>query len=127
MFRKLAAALSFATMVLSATLSWADSSPMLVDVLTLNEGKTYEDAQDYFDKVIPIIESHGIKRVRVLEVQKKMQGHPDVTPNIVQLWELEVADPFTGIFSDPDYLQHVPLRNAIFNMSQTQFWMTSDR
>ncbi|MQQ10294.1 hypothetical protein GFB49_17640 [Epibacterium sp. SM1979] len=127
MFKNLAAAVSFATMALTATLSWAENSPMLVDVLTLNEGKTYEDAQGYFDKVIPIIETHGIKRVRVLEVQNKMQGHPDVTPNIVQLWELEIADPFSGIFSDPNYLLHVPLRDSIFNMSQTQFWMTTDR
>lgn len=104
-----------------------DAGPLIVDVLTLQDGKTYQDAAEYFDKVIPIIEGHGLTRLRSMEVLNKMQGHSAVSPAIVQIWVMETKNPFSGIFSDPKYLQHVELRDSIFNMPETQLWMATDR
>lgn len=102
-------------------------TPKLLDVLTLQEGKSYQDAQGYFDLVIPIIEPYGLKRLSSLEVMKKMAGHESVNPNIVQVWELRADDPFSGIFADPAYLKHVDLRDSIFQMDKTQLWMSFER
>lgn len=101
--------------------------PVLVDVLTLQDGKTYEDALVYFNLVIPIIESHGLERLSSMEVLQKMAGHAAVSPDIVQIWELRAQDPFSAIFSDPAYLEHVALRDSIFQMDETQLWMSSER
>jgi len=127
MLKNFLTVMSLVVTVFSAGGSYAQESQILVDVLTLQEGKTYADAQEYFDTVVPIIETHGIKRLRSMEVQNIMQGHAEVVPDIVQVWELQAEDPFKGIFSDPDYLQHVELRDSIFDMPRTQFWLATDR
>ncbi len=116
-------------MALTAGLAAAQEAkpPMMVDVLTMQDGKTYDDALAYFDLVIPIIEGHGLKRVSSMEVVGKMAGHDAVSPQIVQVWEIQAEDAMTAIFSDPEYLQHVPMRDALFRMDLTQLWMTQER
>lgn len=113
----------------SATMANADAleNTYVIDVLTLQDGTKYDDVIAYFETVVPLIEGHGLKRLRSMEVLAKMAGHEEVSPQIVQIWELEVEDPFTGIFSDPSYLQHVPLRDSLFNMERTQMWVGLDR
>ncbi len=99
-----------------------DANKVFLDVLTLKEGKTFEEAQAYFDKAIPLIERHGLKRVNVYRVSDKMRGHDDVNPSIVQVWRVEADNPFAGIMADDDYKQIVPLRDSIFDMANLQGW-----
>lgn len=128
MFKKLTIAAALALSTITAIPAWAaDNAPLLIDVLTLQDGKTYDDARGYFDAVIPIIEGHGLVRLRSMQVVKKMQGHDQVSPGIVQLWELQAENAFEKIFSDPAYLKQVELRDSIFNMPKTQLWMAAEQ
>lgn len=94
-----------------------------IDILYLNEGKTPADAKAYFDKTVPIVAKHGLKRVTPgFVITKKMAG--DIEPNLVNVWSVSDSEnTFPNIFNDPDYLQHVPLRNATFDMSRSHMFM----
>lgn len=99
-----------------------EANKVFLDVLTLKEGKTFEEAQSYFDKAIPLIERHGLKRLSVYRVSDKMRGHDDINPSIVQVWQVEADNPFAGIMADEDYKKVVPLRDSIFDMANLQGW-----
>jgi hypothetical protein len=94
-----------------------------IDILYLNKGKTPADAKAYFDKTVPVVAKHGLKRVTPgFVVTQKMAG--DIEPNLVNVWS--VGDPghtFDNIFKDPNYLRHVELRNATFDMSRSHMFM----
>ncbi len=95
-----------------------------VDILYLNEGKTAADAKAYFDKTVPIVAKHGLRRTNAFVVTQKMSGSID--PQVMNVWT--VSDPqntFNNIFADPAYLQHVPMRNATFDMSRSHMFMLS--
>lgn len=123
MFISLAAAFSANTALAH------DSSPALqkgvyfVDILYLQEGKTPADAKAYFDKVTEVIAGHGLERITPsFLVTTVMNG--DIEPQLVNVWS--VSDPentFKNIFSDDGYLQHVPLRNATFDMKRSHMFM----
>lgn len=106
-----------------------DSSPAaqngayFIDLLYLQDGKTAQDAKEYFDLVIPVIATHGLERVTPpFIITTKMSG--EIEPQLVNVWS--VSDPkntFTNIFSDDAYLKHVPLRNSIFDMPRSHMFM----
>lgn len=100
---------------------------VFVDVLTLRDGKTLAEAEAYFQRAIPIIERHGLRRVKVIEVKNKMRGHDAVNPNIVQLWRVEAENPFASLGADPEYHAIMPLRDSIFAMSNLQGWFGVER
>lgn len=100
----------------------ADGKKVFVDVLTLKPGKTYAEAEAYFGKAIPLIERHGLKRVKSYRISEKMRGHAEVNPSIVQIWRVEADNPFAGLMGDPDYKAVVPLRDSIFDMPNLQGW-----
>lgn len=106
-----------------ATSAPAAEKAYFVDILYLNEGKTPEDAKAYFDKTVPIIAKHGLRRVTPgFVITQKMAG--DIDPNLINVWS--VSDPrntFSDIFSDPAYLKHVALRDATFDMSRSYMFM----
>ena len=55
-------------------------------------------------------------------ITKKMSG--DIDPDLVNVWS--VSDPqrtFANIFDDPAYLEHVPFRNATFDMARSHMFM----
>lgn len=93
------------------------------DILYLNEGKTPADAKAYFDKTVPIVARHGLKRITPgFEVTQAMAG--EIQPNLINVWSVDDArNTFPEIFNDPDYLQYVPLRNATFDMSRSHMFM----
>lgn len=94
-----------------------------IDILYLNEGKTPADAMAYFDKTVPVVAKHGLKRITPgFMITQKMAG--DIEPNLVNVWS--VSDPentFQNIFNDPEYLQYVKLRDATFDMSRSYMFM----
>lgn len=98
------------------------NNTVFVDVLTLKDGKTHEEAQSYFDKAIPMIERHGLKRIKVYGISEKMRGHDEVNPSIVQIWSVEADNPFASLMADDDYQTIVPLRDSIFDMPNLQGW-----
>lgn len=108
-----------------------DSSPEMqkgayfIDLLYLQDGKTQADAKVYFDKIIDVVAGHGLERVTpAFVITTKMNG--DIEPQLVNVWS--VSDPkntFANIFSDDAYLQHVPLRNSIFDMGKSHMFMLS--
>lgn len=98
----------------------------MYDVLFLNEGKTFADAQAYFEDVVPIVESHGMKRLHAVEIVAHPSKRQDVKPAIVQVWELLEEDPFSAIFIDPKYLQHTDRRDEIFDFANGYAWIGPD-
>jgi len=84
------------------------------------------DALAYFKDVVPIIETHGIKRIHSVEIQSYPSKRQDVKPAIVQVWQLLAEDPFKAIFSDPEYLKHVERRDAIFDFANGYAWIGPD-
>ena len=98
-----------------------------VDVLTLKKGRTLEEAEAYFQKAIPVIARHGLKRLEVIAVTTKMRGHDEVNPDIVQIWEVEAENPFAPLGQDPDYHALIPTRDALFDMPKLQGWLGTIR
>lgn len=94
-----------------------------VDLLYLQDGKSPEDALNYFDKIEPIVARHGMQRIAPgFVVTQVMSGKAE--PNLVNVWT--ISDPkntFDNIFSDPAYTKHIALRNATFDMSRTHMFM----
>lgn len=99
-----------------------ENKKVFLDVLTLKPGKTFEEAQAYFARAIPLIERHGLKRMEIFKVSQKMRGHEEITPSIVQVWSVEADNPFGGLMEDRDYKEIVPLRDSIFEMAKLQGW-----
>lgn len=89
----------------------------------MNEGKTPADAKAYLDNVVPIVAKHGLRRIAPgFVITQKMAG--DIDPNLINVWA--VGDPlntFPKIFSDPNYRQYIPLRDATFDMSRSHMFM----
>jgi len=108
---------------LGATQVLAKGNGYFIDLLYLQDGKTAEDAKAYFDKVIPIIAKHGLRRITPsFEVTQNMAG--DIDPNLVNVWSVsDLQNTMKDIFSDPAYLENVPLRNSIFDMKRSYMFM----
>lgn len=128
LFKFLKASLRGASFALLAALSfsqsaWAGQGAFFVDILVLKEGKTTADANKYFSKVEPVIKKHGLTRiVPGLNVVKNMAG--TLKADLVNIWF--VTDPqatFGAIFEDPEYLKHVALRDATFDMKNANMMM----
>ena len=94
-----------------------------IDVLTLKPGRTFDDAEAYFARAMPVIEKHGLTRREVMTVSEKMRGHDDVNPHIVQVWEVRKENPFATLSVDPAYQAMIPTRDSIFEMSKLQGWL----
>ena len=119
----LLAAVTAATISIGTTSVVAGEKAYFVDILYLNDGKTAEDAKAYFSKTVPIVAKHGLKRVTPpFAVTQKMSGN--IEPHLINVWS--VSDPkntFNNIFADKAYLQHVPQRNATFDMARSHMFM----
>lgn len=110
------------TSVADAKSQPAASQAYFVDILYLNEGKTAADAKAYFDKTVPVVAKHGLRRTNAFVVTQKMAG--SIEPQVMNVWT--VSDPqntFTNIFADPAYQQYIPMRNATFDMSRSHMFM----
>ena len=112
-----------AVFIVIAPLSFAGSNNFLLDMLTLQEGKTSADAEAYFAKVGPIIEKHGLKKVDYYTVSAKMRGWEGAEPQIINVWKVKNPEAFKNIFADPEYLQHTGLRDSVFDMTKASIWM----
>lgn len=94
-----------------------------IDILYLKNGKTPADAKLYFDRTVPVVAKHGLARQTPgFVITSKMAGA--IEPNLVNVWT--VADPqntFKDIFADPDYIKHMALRDATFDMQRSHMFM----
>ena len=110
----------------SVTSALADGKGYFIDLMYLQDGKTAADANVYFDRVIPIIAKHGLRRITPpFEITMKMAG--DISPNLVNIWSVsDLQNTMNDIFSDPKYLENVPLRNSIFDMKRSHMFMMRD-
>lgn len=97
-----------------------------VDVLTLREGKTFQDALAYFERALPILSRHGFRRLSLIELTDKLRGHQEVNPHLVQVWQTKGRASFQQAAADPDYQALVPTRDATFDMQQLQGWFGSE-
>lgn len=118
-----AATIAFAGSVLPSSAFAEGGSAYFVDILYLKDGKTPADAKKYFNQVVPVVAGHGLKRITPpFVITKKVSG--EIAPNLVNVWS--VSDPkntFANIFKDNNYLQHVALRDATFDMKRSHMFM----
>lgn len=118
----------FAASLLAATLSAFAVAPAavaqdaefhFVDLLRLQEGKTPADAAAYFETIEPVVAKHGLVRaLPSFNIMQLMAG--DLDADMLNVWT--VTDPkgsFEAIFKDKAYLEHVELRNSIFDMKNS--------
>ena len=97
-----------------------------VDVLTLRHGKTGSDAMAYFEKALPVLERHGFRRLAAYGVDRKMRGHDDVNPSIVQIWDTLGPQGFESLMQDEEYRKLIPLRDNVFDMAKLQGWFATE-
>lgn len=99
-------------------------SHILIDILKLKNGRTVEEAIQYFSDLKPVFERHGITRLdQPLKVATIMRG--DLSGELVNLFATD--DPQTsmsGMTSDPDYQAKIPLRDEIFDLENSTIAMT---
>ena len=102
----------------------AEFGYLIVDILPLNDGATLEQVYAYFEAVEPIFAEYDLVRSDdALEVVDVARG--DVQAKVINLWATK--DPkvaFDGIFTDPDYLQHVENRDSIFDLKNANVVVT---
>lgn len=103
------------------------TSTVFVDVLTLQPDKTFEDADRYFETSLPIIERHGIIRLKSYGIFDKMRGHAEVNPSLVQVWRVDNADFLSSLLIDPEYKAIWSIRDSLFDMAGAQGWHCYDR
>lgn len=110
------------TLFLGATATASEGS-FFVDLLILKEGKTTADANVYFTKIEPVVRKHGLRRiVPGLNIVKNMKG--TLNADLVNIWFVTNPETtFKNIFSDPEYLKHVALRNMTFDMDNANMVM----
>lgn len=100
-------------------------SHILIDILKLKNGRTVEEAIQYFDELKPVLEKHGISRVdQPLKIANIMRG--ELSGELVNLFATD--DPqksMQGMSSDPDYQAKVPLRDQIFDLENSVVAMTT--
>jgi len=92
-------------------------SKYFIDLLILQDGKTPQDAEDYFKVVVPIAASHGLVRIHSFTVDKILGG--EIKPQLVNLWTLSSGHVFEEIGSDPRYKKMIPNRNHTFDMKHS--------
>ncbi len=110
------------SMFLFNSTSYASEGAFFIDILYLQKGKTTEDANKYFSKVEPVIRKHGLRRIMPgLSVTNNMKG--DLKADLVNIWMMtDSENTFKNIMSDPEYLKHVELRNATFDMKRANMF-----
>jgi len=112
------------SLFLYSQISLADQPKlMFVDLLYLQPDIEESKVEEYFKRIAPIVEKHGLKRVGGFKVTKKMKG--DIGPNFINLWVVSGSHTFEGIFKDQAYLKNVPFRNSIFDMNKANMFMLS--
>lgn len=119
--RKLLVALSLCAV---CSFSHAKEAFLILDILPLKEGKTLEDANEYFENVEPIFERYKFTRAQApLKVLSIPRG--SIEAQVVNLWETPDPDhAFKGIFSDQEYLKFVKDRDAIFQLEKATVIVT---
>lgn len=118
----------FAASLIAATLSAFAAAPVafaqdadfhFIDLLRLQDGKTPADAAQYFETIEPVVAKHGLVRaLPSFNIAQFMAG--DLDADMLNVWT--VTDPkgsFDAIFKDAAYLEHVDLRNSIFDMKNS--------
>ncbi len=112
----------FSALSMSAAAS-ASEGAFFVDMLVLKEGKTTTDANAYFDKIEPVVQKHGLRRIMPgLNVVKNMKG--SFKADLVNIWMVTNAKTtFDGIFNDPEYLKHIQQRDSTFDMKNANMMM----
>ena len=96
-------------------------APLLfVDLLDLQPRADTDRAAEYFSRIEPIVEGHGLVPVARFEVTKKMAG--SMEPKLVNLWTMRGPDTFPGIMQDPRYQDNVAFRNATFDMKSAAMY-----
>ena len=86
----------------------------MLEVLSINEGKTTEDALSYFTQVGTIIKKYGAYAERTFIVREG--GNPDKPAEIARVWRFEDMSKLPKLFQDEGYQQFVPLRDSIFDL-----------
>lgn len=111
--------------IAEATVKPSESSaPLLfVDLLNLKPGIKTTQADDYFTKIGPVVESHGLVPIARFRVQKKLAGSTD--PELINLWTMADTSTMPGIQGDERYQANVPFRNATFNMASASMYTLS--
>jgi len=116
-------------LVLTSTLFYSHASLadqpklMFIDLLYLQPGVNEARVEEYFTRITPIVEKHGLKRIGGFKVTKKIMG--DIGPNFINLWVVSGPHTFDAIFKDKAYLKNVPFRNSTFDMNKANMFMLS--
>ena len=97
---------------------------LLVDILPLKPGRTFEEAVAYFDGLQTVFKRHGMRRLdRPLKAMKTLRG--SVTGDMVNLFEIDNPETsLAGMRDDPDYQAKVTQRDAIFDLEQASIVLT---
>ena len=100
-------------------------SHVLIDILKLKNGRTVDEAIEYFEGLKPVFEKHGLTRLdRPLRVGNIMRG--DLSAELINLFVTH--DPQTslkGMSSDPAYQAMIPRRDEIFDLENSTIAMTT--
>ena len=100
---------------------------LMIDILPLKPGKTIDEAIAYFEKLKPVLEKHGLRRLdQPLQAQKLLRG--DLAVDMVNLFEID--DPentMKGVGADPEYQANMPLRDSLFDLPKASVILTRRR
>ncbi len=102
-----------------------EQNNFFVDLLILQDGKSIQDAEGYFDKVAPIAARHGLVRIHGFNVAAVYSG--DSKPDLANLWTMAHDKVFKDINNDPEYKKMIPTRNSIFDMKHSHMFLLDQK
>jgi uncharacterized protein (DUF1330 family) len=110
-------------MLFNSSAVFASEGAFFIDILYLQDGKTIADANEYFNRVEPVVRKHGLRRIMPgLSVTNNMAGN--LNADLVNIWFMtDAKNTFKNIMSDPAYLKHVEFRNATFDMKRANMML----
>ncbi|MFS2317688.1 hypothetical protein RMQ97_07090 [Maricaulis sp. D1M11] len=97
---------------------------VLIDILPLKDGASFEQAVGYFETLKPVFERHGLRRVdQPLQPVKVLRG--EVQADLVNLFETENPEvSLAGMRDDPDYQAQIELRDTVFDLDRASIVLT---
>ncbi|NMH86857.1 hypothetical protein [Flavivirga algicola] len=96
---------------------------IFVDLVVMNDGYGNVERDVYEDKILPVAENYGMHLKNVFNIREYKMGMGPKNAIRLNIWEIEDPKKMKELGEDKHYIEHVPFRNKIHNMSALTLYL----
>lgn len=100
---------------------------LLVGLIAMKPGFTFEDHAAYEDRIAPITRRHGMRLVRAYRVTDRLSDTGAANVAAIYIWSLPTQDALGAIMQDPEYIANTPERDRTHDMRATTMYFAAAR